>query len=297
MNSMIVDWRPDPGMALRERQALGRAVATSLGRPDLHEALCHPYSFDLASRRPDVDELGDDDLALLLAAIEASRRRAEANSDRLAFAVDLEPLADGGPDLEQRATEMAESATGRTGPVYLASAAAVAGMGETVARAYRLITERWPELAEEMDAVVDVVNVFRSTNATSFTDFRNHGSIFVSADYAGKVGGLAEAMAHEASHVRLNGTMSVAPCVSETDALFSTPLRSDPRPAYGLFHQAYVLRRTVELHARAPEAWPEAHVELTRKQLVEALEEAQDLPLTDVGRQLLEALRHGDHDE
>lgn len=292
---MTVDWRPDTRSAIQEREALARAVAQHLGTATNGDFLCHPYAFGLLARnRAGGRPPGQAETAALIAAVASSRDRAASNASAFGFAVDIQPFQEGKSDLELRATEMAESATGRAGPVMLTAAEAVAGMGNTLTAAYRLIAQAWPDLASEIASCLDVLNVFSSDNATSFTDYRNHGSIFVSADYANNHAGLAEAIAHEAGHVRLNGFMSCFRCVGDDDTLHSTPLRKDPRPAIGLFHQAYVLRRTVELHQRHPVAWPDSYRLLCRKQLAEALQEAAGLPLTRTGQELLDELGQGD---
>jgi HEXXH motif-containing protein len=279
--------------ALQEREALARAVAQRLHATAEGDFFCHPYAFDLIARGD--AEATDRPVAVTLTEVIAdSRARAGVNAATVGFAVDLQPLQEGRPDLEIRATEMAESATGRTGPVILTGAEAVAGMGVTLAAAFGLIAEAWPDLAAEITCCLDVLNIFRSTNATSFTDYRNHGSIFVSADYASNHAGLAEAIAHEAGHVRLNGFMSCFRCVADDGGLHPTPLRKDPRPAIGLFHQAYVLRRTVELHARQPDGWTDSYRQLCRQQFSEALAEAAELPLTQTGQELLDELSRGD---
>jgi hypothetical protein len=52
---------------------------------------------------------------------------------------------------------------------------------------------------------------------------------------------LAETILHECAHSRLSAATSVRPFWKSTNVRLKTPLRSDPRPLSGLYHQTYVL--------------------------------------------------------
>ena len=54
----------------------------------------------------------------------------------------------------------------------------------------------------------------------------------------------AQALAHESGHNLLFGMCASGPLVdNEDEELFSSPLRTDPRPMDGVFHAAYVIAR------------------------------------------------------
>jgi HEXXH motif-containing protein len=129
----------------------------------------------------------------------------------------------------------------------------------TVRAASALITAIWPEMFEELAAVVRQLALLSGPSANGFTDFATHGVIYLNrsrcqdgADGLPARWRLAETLVHEATHNRCNGASVTTSFLRDTDGekRVNTPLRADPRPLAGLFQQIVVLARSVQLYDR-----------------------------------------------
>ncbi|NJP65759.1 aKG-HExxH-type peptide beta-hydroxylase [Streptomyces spiramenti] len=126
-----------------------------------------------------------------------------------------------------------------------------------------LLRAAWPEMLDELTRTVRQVVLLRGTAIEGFTDFTVHGALFLHRDRLapgadappGADGGLglAEALVHEGTHVRCNAALASTPFwerAADRVAPVPTPLRADPRPLGGLFHQMVVLSRSATFLGR-----------------------------------------------
>jgi HEXXH motif-containing protein len=122
---------------------------------------------------------------------------------------------------------------------------------ETVAEALDLLGRIDPEMSGEVLEAVDIVCSFSCDDAISFSDVQAFGAIFVRDKFAGTATALAEILVHEASHSVLNVIAASTPLFTNpATERYQTPLRKDPRPMFGLFHQLFVLKRLERFHLR-----------------------------------------------
>lgn len=155
-----------------------------------------------------------------------------------------------------------------------------------------MLLEAWPELLAEIETTIDCVLFFNAPRAIGFAHAKTHGAIFLRVSDLDKPGRLVEELMHEASHVRLDAIMMVTPLLNLHDqARYSTPLRREPRTAFGLFHQLFALRRIVTLHQRVPGLFDSEERTRARDQFEQAWDTAQTLTLTPSGSLLLGTMR------
>lgn len=84
---------------------------------------------------------------------------------------------------------------------------------------------------------------------------------------------LSETLLHESSHCRLNALESLTKLWVSGATRVASPLRPDPRPISGLYHQAYVLFWLTRFYGRLREAEQEPSVERNRRQVDKRREE------------------------
>jgi hypothetical protein len=115
----------------------------------------------------------------------------------------------------------------------------------TAARA--LIAAADPDLATEIDAlVVEIVGAFMPAQdqVSSFggaSSFTLWGAVFLNMAHYQTPLDLFEGLVHEAAHQLLFGLAQNEPCVTNAiEERYASPLRTDPRPMDGLFHQSFV---------------------------------------------------------
>lgn len=125
------------------------------------------------------------------------------------------------------------------------------GEKKIVANACKLIRETWPEAYTELCTYVKRLHFFESKTAIGFVDFEANGTVFLRCKTINNPVKLSEEILHEAGHVKLNCTLANAPLfLNDPGEMYSSPLRRDPRPMFGLFHQMFVLVRLHQYYTR-----------------------------------------------
>ncbi len=129
----------------------------------------------------------------------------------------------------------------------------------------RLLCDYYPSIMQETENFVSNICFFEGKTIIGFTDFQNHGSIFMKYRLVkDNPIRLAEEIVHEAGHTVLNTIMVKDRLILNTkDERYSSPLRQDLRPMFGLFHQLYVLSRLKKFYM----AISKAHSSVAQKQL------------------------------
>ncbi|MFD3658819.1 aKG-HExxH-type peptide beta-hydroxylase [Streptomyces sp. NPDC058620] len=131
---------------------------------------------------------------------------------------------------------------------------------QVLGEAAGLLRNVWPAMLDELTWTVRQVVLLRGTAIEGFTDFTVHGALFLHrnrlAPGPSRSDGpleLAEALVHEGTHQRCNAALVSTPLWSraaEQAGSLRTPLRADPRPLGGLFHQMVVLSRSAAFYQR-----------------------------------------------
>jgi HEXXH motif-containing protein len=104
---------------------------------------------------------------------------------------------------------------------------------------------------------------------------------------------LTENIAHETSHLALFAMMNVDPMLHNAHVgTYTSPLRSDPRPLYGIFHATFVLARLTRLYgllARQGSAGAPAQRDEQRRRFRDGYQTLiRHADFTDAGRRVLE---------
>jgi len=116
-------------------------------------------------------------------------------------------------------------------------------------RGMALMHASFPELAGEVDAIVHEVVAIASDPGTSMqmdgaSHYRLWGALFLNADFHPTDVAMMEVIAHESAHSLLFGLCTQETLVDNDDAaVFSSPLRVDPRPMDGIYHATFVSAR------------------------------------------------------
>lgn len=122
--------------------------------------------------------------------------------------------------------------------------------------ALAVVREFTPEMAREMEDSISIVSAFACRDAISFSDVQALGTIFICDRFLSSPPQLAEILVHEASHTILNSVIASLPLFSNSASeRYKTPLRPDPRPMFGLFHQLFVLTRLRWFHSVMPQGF------------------------------------------
>lgn len=119
-----------------------------------------------------------------------------------------------------------------------------------VDEAFELAALASPEISAEVRTLISEVQYYDGPGP-SLSSTRTFGTVFMALppeDYT-PVHYVLEHLTHEASHHMLFAMMAVDPLIAEDsdEARFMSPVRPDPRPLYGIFHQAFVVARLVAL--------------------------------------------------
>jgi hypothetical protein len=116
-------------------------------------------------------------------------------------------------------------------------------------RGMALMRAAYPELAGEVDAIVhEVVAIGSDPGKTMQMDGASHyrlwGALFLNADFHPTDAAMVEVIAHESAHSLLFGLCTEEPLVDNDDEpVFTSPLRTDPRPMDGIYHATFVSAR------------------------------------------------------
>jgi HEXXH motif-containing protein len=187
-------------------------------------------------------------------------------------------------------------------------AALMAECRERIGRAFKLLDTGFPEMAEEIRALLrDIVVAAGPTDPKALTfdgasSYMLWGAIMLNARGQKTVLDTAQALAHESGHNLLFGFCASGPLIENPDEeLFSSPLRSDPRPMDGVVHATYVVARMHQTLSRLLEsgAVDQGDIAAAQKDLVAHRRNFQSgdevirasARLTEVGRAAMEAAR------
>lgn len=139
-----------------------------------------------------------------------------------------------------------------------------ATFGDWVTHAADRIGAADPDLLGEIRELVSEVRVYQGQGPRGVTSVLAFGAVFLRWPNNVHTGPayVLETLVHEAAHLALYAVMSVDPLIlNGYEGTFASPLRKDPRPLYGIFHQTFVLARLCRLWdklIRVGEAWAEA---------------------------------------
>ena len=132
---------------------------------------------------------------------------------------------------------------------------------ERLAAAFALLDAGFPEMAAEIRALLrEIVVAAGPTDPKALTFdgascYMLWGAIMLNARGQKTVLDTAQALAHESGHNLLFGFCASGPLIENPDdELFSSPLRSDPRPMDGVFHATYVVARMHQTLSRLLDA-------------------------------------------
>jgi HEXXH motif-containing protein len=249
--------RADPAL----RAALERALPISTERGPEASSGCYPGLVAEAHRaRPVSGRIESaqaaEHLKMVLDRAERSDQRAK-NASIPRWPVDLAPDE---PHVTDSIRRVLAQIPPRAGVEPALAATDWSERGAVMVRAASaLITEVWPEMFQELSAVVRQLALLSGPSANGFTDFTTHGVIYLNrsrcedgADGLPARWRLAETLVHEETHNRCNGASLTARFLHDPDGdrRVDTPLRADPRPLAGLFQQIVVLARSVQLYDR-----------------------------------------------
>lgn len=277
---------------------------------DNSSVFLHPELFDWYRRlrgavmAKDADRLDHvvDELPQVREEISSSRARAEQRHAQLNGAFDLRNDSPSITDALARASRFVTESFGVESRLERVDVTDehITSLGAAIAE----LDAVWPEFAQELRQSVVKIVLFRGPTAIGFADFEHHHAIFLKEAYV--IGAdvtptsLAEEIIHEASHVRLNTSIAVQPFFENPpEELYDSPLRPDPRPMFGVYHQMFVLRRLKEFYARKIAVSNEEEIERCRTEeaaIDESLDAALDViqthgQLTTVGKELVEHVR------
>jgi hypothetical protein len=153
-----------------------------------------------------------------------------------------------------------------------------------------------PAFLTELETFVTHIHLFEGQAIIGFTDFENHGSIFLKYRlFRDQPIRMAEEIIHEAGHTILNTIMAKDRLIlNNREERYSSPLRRDPRPMFGLIHQLFVLSRLHKfyrsLHAQHTEI-AAIHLAKINPQIQSAFETVgQHARFTALGQQLFHEL-------
>jgi HEXXH motif-containing protein len=294
-------WQPDSVRARLERAALSRFLGMQLKElygcelaeleQEFAEDFVHPVTCSIAYARKNGGSLSLSKQDMIRA-VAKSRDRASKAAAGGSFAVDLIPLDPAVMENTMRRHTDSARRNGDTEKITFHQPEDL-NSDDPLREAYRLISDCWPAMLEEMSVTVSCLTFFTAGRTIGFTDIYTHGLIALRAADLSLPVQLAEEIIHESSHARLNGVLASTVCLHDDGGrLYPTPLREDPRPAAGLLHQLFVLARLCEWHTRLGDrAIPERAAQ-AREDLAAAHATVRaELPLTEAGRALVAGIQ------
>lgn len=163
--------------------------------------------------------------------------------------------------------------------------------------AMALISDTDPDLAAESGELLsEVVLTDGGPEGVTSLKFFGAAQIRLPRHLEGPAATLyvAEHLAHETSHLAMYAMMSIDPMLHNAHLTrYTSPLRSDLRPLYEVFHVTFVLARLTRLYTRirritgSPES--EAAAEMQHKLFLDGYQTLQrHADLTDTGRRILD---------
>lgn len=105
------------------------------------------------------------------------------------------------------------------------------------------------ETHDELAEIVSEIMVVKAGDMNAASCFNTFGLIFVSEFEPNQNWTrYLEHIVHESAHYHVFAVCTVDPLVDEPDkARFKSPFRSEPRPAYAIYHAMFVLARTIHV--------------------------------------------------
>jgi HEXXH motif-containing protein len=123
-----------------------------------------------------------------------------------------------------------------------------------IADALDLLEAGFPALHEEIRALIRDIVIAVDSGERGFggaSSFMMWGGLLLNARRQRTILETAQALAHESGHNLLFGFCADGPLVrNPDDALFTSPLRADPRPMDGIVHATYVVARMHQTMSR-----------------------------------------------
>ncbi|MCC5611945.1 hypothetical protein LC612_35740 [Nostoc sp. CHAB 5834] len=219
--------------------------------------LCHPLFFQWYFTLKDNLLNGEEcvgtlmnDFSLVLTQIEQSRQQAIMCQKRYGIGIEVAPDSKGMSLTIGKAMTMARKATHEIPEINVLTILDEE-LEESIKGASKILRTCWPEMYSEIVTSVQQLYIFRSKKVIGFVDFHSHGSIWLRENAIRTPLQLAEELIHESSHVRLNVSHALEPLfVNDNSEIYTSPLRFDPRPMFGVFHQMFVLCRLSEFYNR-----------------------------------------------
>jgi HEXXH motif-containing protein len=113
-----------------------------------------------------------------------------------------------------------------------------------------------PLLLRELKEYVRWITIFKGAGTVGVSSLRVFGAIYIrvapdswSSERAHSY--YVEHILHEAAHIHLNALLHLDPVILNSPTqVFSSPLRTDPRPMRGVLHATFVLGRLVHIFHR-----------------------------------------------
>ncbi|GAB1822953.1 aKG-HExxH-type peptide beta-hydroxylase [Herbidospora sp. RD11066] len=129
---------------------------------------------------------------------------------------------------------------------------AAADWGVQLRGAWKVLKARHPVVSAEVETIISAIAPIRSqgSGVASASSRQSFGTIAMSTP-GGRPAWLAETLAHEIQHAKLDALMQLVPLIryERTDRYYA-PWRPDPRPAHGLLQGAYAYLGVVEFWRR-----------------------------------------------
>lgn len=160
--------------------------------------------------------------------------------------------------------------------------------------ALAILKEHNPAFFLEIERFITNIVMFEGRTIIGFTDFHNHGAIFIKYDMVkNNPLFLAEEIVHESSHTVLNTIMVTDVLIKNSKKeRYKTPLRQDERPMFGLFHQLYVLAKLNYFYESVKDNNHKYRHQQIKEKLAQALETVKNYAqFSELGKQFFLELK------
>ncbi|MGN6319188.1 aKG-HExxH-type peptide beta-hydroxylase [Trinickia sp.] len=163
---------------------------------------------------------------------------------------------------------------------------------ETVATVDR---EMYGEIIEH----VNEIKLFNSGVTQGFSDKRTMGAIFIRPPHPSSdaLHYFYEQLIHEMSHLQLHCMLSIDPLISgDRYRLVTSPLRSDPRPLFGVLHATYVSAKLANaffgLYQHNMDQSTLCYLAQILDELAAGIDRLKESSLTSSGQTLVDSMAH-----
>jgi HEXXH motif-containing protein len=155
------------------------------------------------------------------------------------------------------------------------------------------------EIYAEILEHVDEIKLFNSTVTQGFSDTRTMGAVFIRPPHPSSNTLLYfyEQLIHEMSHLQLHCVLSVDPLISgDRYRLATSPIRSDPRPLFGVLHATYVSAKLANaffgLYQHNNDQATLGYLAQILDELVAGIDSLKESLLTPSGQALVDSMTH-----